>query len=147
MRHRAPRATNLTEIPPPPLLPPSISRRFALGAISGWSVNTRRAPPRHCRGAKIYGHTTTAMHDISTPPSCHSHVVPISLTCSASTKSEFFVDQLPDALSAMVLYSSSMKVRQPAAAAAAANTGRTCSRTAELGNYGAGVRMICTFCI
>ncbi|CAN0506646.1 unnamed protein product [Laminaria digitata] len=33
----------------------------------------------------------------------------ISVPCSASPKSEFFVEKLPDALSAMVLYSSSMK--------------------------------------
>ena len=28
-----------------------------------WSVKTRRAPSRHCRDARVYGHTTTAMHD------------------------------------------------------------------------------------
>ena len=26
------------------------------------------SPTRHCRDARVYGHTTTAMHDISTPP-------------------------------------------------------------------------------
>ena len=35
-------------------------------AISAWSVKIRRAPPRHCRDARIYGHTTTAIHDEST---------------------------------------------------------------------------------
>ena len=30
---------------------------------------TLRAPSRHCGDAKVYGHTTTAMHDIEyTPP-------------------------------------------------------------------------------
>ena len=44
---------------------------FALGAstMSPWSVKTRRAPPHHCRDARVYGHSTTAMHDIEyTPP-------------------------------------------------------------------------------
>ena len=31
--------------------------------MSAWSVKTRRAPSRHCRDARIYGHTTAAMHD------------------------------------------------------------------------------------
>ena len=42
-------------------------------AMSDWSVKTRRAPPRHCRDARIFGHTTTAMHEIeytAPPPSC-----------------------------------------------------------------------------
>ena len=29
---------------------------------------TRRAPPRHLIDARVYDHTTTAMHDMSTPP-------------------------------------------------------------------------------
>ena len=33
-----------------------------------WSVKTRRAPSRHCRDARVYGHTTTAMHDNENPP-------------------------------------------------------------------------------
>ena len=37
-------------------------------AMSAWSVKTRRAPSRHCRDARVYGHTTTAMHDMSTLP-------------------------------------------------------------------------------
>ena len=37
--------------------------------MSAWSVKTRRAPSRHCRGARVYGHTTTTMHDNEyTPP-------------------------------------------------------------------------------
>ena len=32
-------------------------------AMSAWSVKTRRAPSRHCKDARVYGHTTTAMHD------------------------------------------------------------------------------------
>ena len=36
-------------------------------AMSAWSVNTRRAPSRHCRDGRVY--TTTAMHDNDcTPP-------------------------------------------------------------------------------
>ena len=30
---------------------------------SAWSVKTRRAPSRHCRDARVYGHATTAMND------------------------------------------------------------------------------------
>ena len=32
-----------------------------------WSAKTRRAPSRHCRDARVCGHTTTAMHGMSTP--------------------------------------------------------------------------------
>ena len=37
-------------------------------ATSAWLMKTRRAPSRHSRGARVYGHTTTAMHKLSTPP-------------------------------------------------------------------------------
>ena len=37
-------------------------------AMSAWLVKTRCAPPRHSRYARVYGHTTTAMHKLSTPP-------------------------------------------------------------------------------
>ena len=38
-------------------------------AMSTWSVKTRRAPCRHYRDARVYGHTTMAMHDDEyTPP-------------------------------------------------------------------------------
>ena len=37
-------------------------------AISAWPVKTRRAPPRHYRDARVYGHTTTAMYDHEYPP-------------------------------------------------------------------------------
>ena len=36
-------------------------------AMSAWLVKTRRAPSRHSRDARVYGHTTTAMHKLSTP--------------------------------------------------------------------------------
>ena len=41
-------------------------------AMSAWSVKTRRAPSRHCGDARVYGHTTTIMHGMSTrtPPPC-----------------------------------------------------------------------------
>ena len=32
-------------------------------AISAWLVTARRAPSRHSRDARVYGHTTTAMHN------------------------------------------------------------------------------------
>ena len=37
-------------------------------AVSAGSVKTRRAPSRHWRHARVYGHTTTAIYDMSTPP-------------------------------------------------------------------------------
>ena len=37
-------------------------------ATSAWLVKTRRAPSRHCRGAKVNGHATTVMHKLSTRP-------------------------------------------------------------------------------
>ena len=37
-------------------------------AMSAWLVKTRRAPSRHSRDARVHGHTTTAMHKLSTPP-------------------------------------------------------------------------------
>ena len=36
-------------------------------AVSSWSVKTGRAPSRHFRGARVYGHTATATHDMVTP--------------------------------------------------------------------------------
>ena len=36
-------------------------------AMSAWLVKTRRAPSLHSRDARVYGHTTTAMHKQSTP--------------------------------------------------------------------------------
>ena len=41
--------------------------------MPSWSVKTRRAPPRHCRGTRVYGHTTTVMHDMSTHTPLHAH--------------------------------------------------------------------------
>ena len=32
------------------------------------SVRTRRVPSRHCRDARVYGHATMVMPDMSTPP-------------------------------------------------------------------------------
>ena len=37
-------------------------------AMPALSVKTRRAPFRHCKDARVYGQTTMAMHDVSTPP-------------------------------------------------------------------------------
>ena len=63
------KASNMSTPPPPP--PPFRTRRFALvQATSAWSVTTCRAPPRHSRDAKANGHTTTAMHNLS------SHTLP-----------------------------------------------------------------------
>ena len=37
-------------------------------AMSAWLVKTRRVRSRHGGDARVYGHTTTAMHKLSTPP-------------------------------------------------------------------------------
>ena len=37
-------------------------------AMCAWLVKIRRAPSRCSRDARVYGHTTTAMHKLSTPP-------------------------------------------------------------------------------
>ena len=37
-------------------------------AMSVWSVKTLRAPSRHCGDTRVYGHTTTAMHDSEYTP-------------------------------------------------------------------------------
>ena len=49
-------------------------------AIIVWSVKTRRAPSRRCRDARVYGHTTTAMHDMTilfTPRAFLYEVLPV----------------------------------------------------------------------
>ena len=51
------RATRNQYTPPLPLRP-----------RSAWLVKTRRAPSRHSRDARVYGHTTTAMHVLNTTP-------------------------------------------------------------------------------
>ena len=67
------------------------TRRTAHGAsrlvqaMSAWLVKTRHAPSRHSRDARVYGHTTTAIHKLSTPPphrlsSCLSQHQPRSLS-------------------------------------------------------------------
>ena len=43
------------------------SSRLVL-AMSAWSAKIRRNPPRHCRDARVYGHTTTAMHHTEYTP-------------------------------------------------------------------------------
>ena len=46
-------------------------------AMSAWSVEIRRAPSRHCRDARVFGHTTTAMHEyrVHPPPAPTSRLV------------------------------------------------------------------------
>ena len=56
---------------------PRGASRLVQQAMSAWSVKIRRAPSRPCRDARVYGHTTTAVHEIeyispieyTTPPS------------------------------------------------------------------------------
>ena len=61
---------------------PNTSRRFSrlVQAMSAWLVETRRALSRHSWDAGVYGHTTTAMHKLSTPP--HTTTLPhLSNSC------------------------------------------------------------------
>ena len=48
--------------------PPYGASLCLVQAMPACSAKTRCAPSRHCRDARVYGHTTTAMHDMSTPP-------------------------------------------------------------------------------
>ena len=47
--------------------PPSHGASRLVQAMPACLVKTRRAPSRHSRDARVYGHTTTAMHKLSTP--------------------------------------------------------------------------------
>ena len=47
---------------------PRNTTKPALDSSKAWSVETRPAPSRHSRDGRVYGHTTTAMHETSTPP-------------------------------------------------------------------------------
>ena len=61
---------------------PNTSRRFALVSSNAWSMKTRRAPSRRCRDARVYGHTTTAMHDMSTAPTLPPSSMVYEVCCS-----------------------------------------------------------------
>ena len=54
----------------PSLDSPNTSRRFARGASNVYLVggNSTCPVPGHSRDARVYGHTTTAIHKLSTPP-------------------------------------------------------------------------------
>ena len=58
-----------------PSMPLHAIRRKSHGSLRAWckqylvwSVKPRRAPSRHCRNGRAYGHTITAMHDTPPPP-------------------------------------------------------------------------------
>ena len=53
-------------------------------AMPAWSVTSRRAPfSRHCRDARLDGFKTTAVHEMSTPPT-HTHTnIPEALFSSS----------------------------------------------------------------
>ena len=63
--------------------PPPHGASRLVQATPAWSVKTRHTPSRHCRDARAYGHTTTAIHEIECispieyPPSLprHTHMV------------------------------------------------------------------------
>ena len=51
-------------------------------AMYVWSLETRRAPSPHCRDARVYCHTTTAVHNVSTP---QSPLSPAAAAAAAAT--------------------------------------------------------------
>ena len=51
-------------------------------AMSAWLMKTRRAPSRHSRDARVYGHTTAAMHKPRYPPPPPSVRVRVRVTGS-----------------------------------------------------------------
>ena len=56
--------------------------------MSVWSMKARRPTYRNCRHARVYGHTTPAVHDMST----HTPLFCLRLTsASGATDSLFFV--------------------------------------------------------
>ena len=69
-------------------------------AMSAWSVKPQHAPSRHCRDARVYGHTTTTMHKIeyispiefTPPPPAHPCLLtaPSSPLTPQTTASAFF---------------------------------------------------------
>ena len=46
---------------------PHGASRLVQPVTSAWLVKTRRAPSRHSRDARVYGHTTTTIDKFSTP--------------------------------------------------------------------------------
>ena len=55
-------------------------------ATSAWLAKTRRAPSRHSRDARVYGHTATAMHNLcalSPPPLLLGRPPPLSYRLSS----------------------------------------------------------------
>ena len=61
-----------------------------LQTMSTWSVKTRRAPFRQCSNARFNDHSTTAMHDMSTPP---PHLV--QRPSASKTASTYVEESLP----------------------------------------------------
>ena len=59
-------------------------------AMSAWPGETRCAPSRHCKDARVYGHTTTAMHDTPLPPCLLKLLASSSLTLISNFALLFF---------------------------------------------------------
>ena len=57
---------------------PPLGASRLVQAMSAWFVKTRRAPSRHSRDARVYSHTTTAMHKLSTLPPPSTFFLPTS---------------------------------------------------------------------
>ena len=54
--------------------------------MTAWPVKTQHAPSRHWRDARVYGHATTAMHDIEYTLLPHSQSLILLFTASGGSK-------------------------------------------------------------
>ena len=63
-------------------------------AMSAWLVKTQRAPSRHRVDARVCGHTTTSMHELSAPPSPYRIFGP-QLQLEAHSHSQRHLNDVP----------------------------------------------------
>ena len=75
----------------PPSALPVRHRPVVVGVMSAWSAKIRRAPCRHCSDARVYGHTTTAVHNRSAPPPPSPPPSSCLQTAETSGESEFYL--------------------------------------------------------
>ena len=61
-------------------------------AMSAWLVKSLRAPSRHSRDARVYGHTTTAMPKLTTPPPVLVHALAF-VSCRGCRSHAFLWEQ------------------------------------------------------
>ena len=57
-------------------------------AMPAWLVKTRRALSRQSSDARVYDHTTTAMHKLSAPPHTENHA-PVMFFCISNEEANY----------------------------------------------------------